>query len=73
MISRAVTTTVKEVGEALKELAVYSQNIGTPFNENISRIVADFKWLGRTIATAFEPIINVVTPILDFLIKKIII
>lgn len=72
LISRAVTTTVKEVGEALKELAVYSQNIGTPFNENISRIVADFKWLGRTIATAFEPIINVVTPILDFLIKKII-
>lgn len=72
LISRAVTTTVKEVGEALKELAVYSQNIGTPFNENISQIVADFKWLGRTIATAFEPIINVVTPILDFLIKKII-
>lgn len=72
LISRAVTTTVKEVGEALKELAVYSQNIGTPFNENISRIVSDFKWLGRTIATAFEPIINVVTPIFDFLIKKII-
>ena len=72
LISRAVTTTVKEVGEALKELAVYSQNIGTPFNENISRIVADFKWLGRTIATAFEPIINVVTPILDFIIRKVI-
>lgn len=72
LISRAVTTTVKEVGEALKELAVYSQNIGTPFHESLSRIVADFKWLGRTIATAFEPIINVVTPILDFLIKKII-
>lgn len=72
LISRSVTATVKEVGEALQELAVYSKNIGTPFNENISRIVSDFKWLGRTIATAFEPIINVVTPILDFLIKKII-
>lgn len=72
LISRSVTTTVKEVGEALQELAVYSKNIGTPFNENISRIVSDFKWLGRTIATAFEPIINVVTPIFDFLIKKII-
>lgn len=72
LISRAVTAMVKDVGASLEELAVYSRNIGTEFNGNISRIVSDFKWLGRTIATAFEPIINAVTPILDFLIKKLI-
>ncbi len=72
LISRAVTTTVNSIGDAFKELALYSQNIGTPFNKNISRIVADFKWLGRTIATAFEPIINVVTPVIDFLVSKLV-
>ena len=72
LISRAVTSVVKDVGTALEELAKYSQSIGTPFNENITRIVSDFKWLARTIATAFEPIINVVTPILDFIIRKVI-
>lgn len=72
LISRAVTSVVKDVGTALEELATYSKRIGTPFNENITRVVSDFKWLARTIATAFEPIINVVTPILDFIIGKVI-
>ena len=72
LISRAVTSVVKDVGAALEELAMYSRSIGTPFNENITKIVSDFKWLARTIATAFEPIINVVTPILDFIIRKVI-
>lgn len=72
LISRAVTTTMKYVSEGLKELSSYSANIGTPFHNSISTIVSDFKWLGRVIATAFEPIINIAAPILDFLIRKLV-
>lgn len=72
LISRAVTTTMKYVSEGLKELSTYSANIGTPFHNSISMIISDFKWLGRVIATAFEPIINIAAPILDFLIRKLV-
>ena len=72
LISRAVTTVVKDVGSSIEELAQYSSRIRTPFSENIKLLVADFKWLARTIATTLEPVINAITPLIDFLITKLV-
>lgn len=72
LISRSVTSVVKDVGTSIEELAQYSSRIKTPFSENIKLLVADFKWLARTIATTLEPVINAITPLIDFLITKLV-
>ncbi|MBQ0111772.1 MAG: methyl-accepting chemotaxis protein, partial [Bacteroidales bacterium] len=72
VLRQAVTKAIEGVKAGFESLDAYSEKIGSPYHSNISTLVADFKLLGRTIAAAFEPIINVVSPILDFLINKLI-
>lgn len=72
VLRQAVTQAIQYMKEGFKELDSYSESIGTPFHNNIATLVADLKYLGRSIATAFEPIVNIAAPILDFLIKKIV-
>ena len=72
VLRQAITQAIQYMKEGFKELDNYSANIGSPFHNNVAMLVADLKWLGRSIATAFEPIVNVAAPILDFLIKKIV-
>lgn len=72
VLRQAITKAIEYAKQGFKDLDAYSANIGTPFHNNVQTIVADLKWLGRSIAAAFEPIINVATPILDFLIDKIV-
>ena len=73
LLRKAITQAFEYAKQGFSDLKQYSANIGTPFNRNIALIVSDLKWLGRSIAAAFEPIINVATPILDFLVKKLVV
>jgi phage-related holin len=72
LFRQAITKAIEYAKEALNSLAQYSDSTGTAFNQNVSLLIADFKYLGRAIITAFEPIINAVTPILDFLINRLV-
>ena len=72
VLRQAITKAIEYAKQGFKDLDAYSANIGTPFHNNVQTIVADLKWLGRSVAAAFEPIINIATPILDFLIDKIV-
>lgn len=72
VLRQAITKAIEYAKQGFKDLDAYSANIGSPFHRNVQTIIADLKWLGRSIAAAFEPIINVATPILDFLIDKIV-
>ena len=71
-LRKMLTKVFKDIGEAFNLLAQYSDNMGTKFNKNVSLLVADAKWLGRSIVAAFEPILNAVAPILDALVAKIV-
>lgn len=72
VLRQAVTQAMQYMKDGFKELDAYSARIGTPFHNNVVMIITDLKWLGRSIAAAFEPIINVASPILDFLIDKLV-
>lgn len=72
LLRRFIMQVFKSMKEAVDQLAIYSNSIGSDFNKNISTLVSDFKYLGRVIVTAFEPLINFAVPILDFLIQKVV-
>ena len=72
VLRQAITQAIQYMKDGFKALDAYSNSIGTDFHNNVVTIIADLKWLGRTIAAAFEPIVNVATPILDMLIDKLV-
>lgn len=72
VLRQAITQAIQYMKDGFASLDVYSNSIGSKFHTNVQTIIADLKWLGRTIAAAFEPIINVAIPILDFLIDKLV-
>lgn len=56
------------VREGFENLAVYSQNT----NQSISTLMSSLTQLKNALAAAFAPILNVVSPALDFMAQKII-
>lgn len=73
MLLRSMFTHLFElVKNGFDNLVVYSKRIGSEFHKNVNLLYNDIRQLGASIATAFEPILNVVTPILDYLIQKLI-
>jgi phage-related protein len=71
LLRKAFTYLFKYIGEGFNNLALYSDKFSTEFNKNVSVLYSDLKWLGNAFATAFEPILNHITPILDALAVKI--
>lgn len=66
--SFAVMGTINAAKEGLKNLAQYSQTT----NANLSQLKSGLNQLQNSLATAFAPILNVVTPILDTLISYLV-
>ena len=71
LVRKAITAIIKEVGTAVQSLAMFSNAMGTQFNNSISTLVADFQYLGRSIVSMFAPILDYVAPIIDALTDKI--
>ena len=72
MIVRKVFTAIlKEVGTAVQSLAMYSNAMGTAFNTDLSNMVADFQYLGRSIVSVFAPLLNYIAPIIDAIVDRI--
>ena len=71
LVRKAITAVLKTMDDATKSLAKFSDMVGLKFNDSISNATADLAWMGRSILGAFEPLINVVVPILDQLAAAI--
>lgn len=69
LVRKAITAMIKDVKEAVDELALFEKNLGTlsngKFNASLSQITSDFHYIGRAIVAAFEPLINYVVPALN--------
>lgn len=73
MLLRSMFTHLFElVKTGFDNLVIYSKRAGTEFHKNVNLLYNDLRQLGASLTTAFEPILNVVTPILDCLIQKLI-
>ena len=72
LLRKAFTYLFKYIGDGFNNLVLYSDAFGTRFNSSVSRLWSDIKWLGNSLATAFEPIINYVVPALDRLISRLV-
>lgn len=71
LVRKAITAIIKEVSNAVKSLALFSDAMGTQFNNSISLLVADFQYLGRSIVSVFAPLIDFIAPIIDAIVDKI--
>lgn len=71
LVRKAITAIIKEVGNAIQSLAMYSNAMGTAFNTDISNMVADFQYLGRSIVSVFAPLLNTIAPIIDAITDRI--
>lgn len=72
LLRKAFTYLFKYIGEGFNNLVLYSDKFSTDFSKNVSMLYSDLKWLGNAFATAFEPILNYITPMLDALVSKIV-
>ena len=71
LVRKAITAIIKEVNNAIQSLAMFSNAMGTQFNQSMSTLVADFQYLGRSIVSVFAPLIDYIAPIIDAIIDKI--
>ena len=71
IVRKAFTAVLKEIGTAVQSLALYSNMMGTAFNTDLSNMVADFQYLGRSIVSVFAPLLNIIAPIIDAIVAKI--
>lgn len=71
-LRKMITAVFNSVKEGFDLLARYSAAKGTEFNNNVSMMQSSLKTLGNSLIAAFEPIINVVAPILTAFIQKLI-
>lgn len=71
LLRRAIGALFKDIKEGFDILARFSDSMGTAFNKNVSGFVSGIKNLGNQIVAAFEPILNVVLPIINALLAKL--
>ena len=71
LVRKAITAVIEEVGKAVQSLAMYSNAMGTAFNTDVSHMVADFQYLGRSIVSVFAPLLNYIVPIIDAIVDRI--
>ena len=71
VLRRAITALLNTMKQGFDTLAQYSAAKGIEFNRSISMMRSSLKTLGNSLVAAFEPIINVVAPILTAFIDKL--
>ena len=72
VLRQAITKAIEYAKQGFKDLEQYSENIGSSYSKNVEMLGRDFAYLGRSIAAAFEPLINIAAPALDFLVQKLV-
>lgn len=72
LLRSAFTQFFEFIKSGFDNLVLYSREFGTEFHKSVNLLYGDLKWIGNSFMTAFEPILNYVTPALDFLIEKLV-
>ena len=72
LLRKAFTALIQNAKQGLDNLAMYSDSIGSRFNQSMSMLSSDFSWAGNALATAFEPILNIAIPIIDALMTHLV-
>ena len=72
LLRSAFTQFFEFIKTGFDNLVLYSREFGTEFHKSVNLLYGDLKWIGNSFMTAFEPILNYVTPALDFLIEKLV-
>lgn len=72
LLRKVFTYLFKYIGDGFNNLVLYSDAFGTKFHSSVSRLWSDIKWVGNSLATVFEPIIDYIIPALDMLISKLV-
>lgn len=72
LIRKAITHIISTINDAIVSLASFSKDIGTSFNDSMSLITSDLRYIGASLVAMFEPIINHFTPAFDSLADAIV-
>ena len=72
LIRKAITQILTTVNEATQSLAAFSKSIGTSFNESMSYITSDLRYIGASLVAMVEPLINKLAPAFDSITDKIV-
>ena len=72
LIRKAITQILTTINEATQSLAAYSKSIGTSFNESMSYITSDLRYIGASLVAMAEPLINKLAPAFDSITDKIV-
>ena len=72
LLRSAFTQFFEFIKAGFDNLVLYSREFGTEFHKSVNLLYSDLKWIGNSFMTAFEPILNYVTPVLDSLIEKLV-
>ena len=65
LIRKAITAVITNINNAITSLAKFSKTTDGKFNDTMSLLTSDFRYLGASLVAAFSPILNYVVPILD--------
>jgi len=71
MLRSAFTQFFELAKTGFSNLVIYSNRMGTEFHKNVNLLYNDLKFVGNSFATAAEPILNFLTPVLDYLMEKL--
>lgn len=71
IIRKALYAVIRNTAWAVQSLAQFSDKVGTLFNPAISNLQADAKWIAKSIVGAFEPLVNAIAPIIDYVSAKL--
>lgn len=72
LVRKAFHAVLSNISEATQSLAKFSKSIGTDFNNSMSHLLANFRYLGASLVAMFAPILNFITPSIDSLTDSIV-
>lgn len=72
LLRMSINEVIRQLGDATKSLALFSSEIGTNFNNSMSIVTSDVRYLAASIIALLEPLINYFTPILDGLVDQLV-
>lgn len=72
LLRKAINAVITDLDAAAKSLAQFAGKTGQAFNQAMSSMASNAKWLGSSIVAAFSPLASVVAPIIDMIVQKLV-
>lgn len=72
LIRKAITKVLSDINDASVSLAKFSKSIGTPFNDTMSLITSDLRYIAASIMALFSTILNAALPTFNSIVDAIV-